>query len=1256
MHHANPARPTCPRSFFAIVGAWLLATVAATIALAVVACSGGNLADRDLVVTSYSPAQTAEDDAPLRVQFDRPVVGADAVGRPLDAPPVALAPVAAVHAHWLDRQTLVVVPDAPLRPLTRYQLALTGDLARRTGGFHLSFVNHPLAVEAISGVDLHRLPALPALPIQFNQEVAVSDVIGHCAIRGEVGDPPIALVTDEPAGDAAATLTVRPAAALAQGTDYSLVCDGLTGAGGDAPIAEAYSASLHTYPALAVAKVGPAGYDVPADEVDFQVQLSTPVSLDAIRTALTIHPAVSGFDNGWLDKTGTVYRVTADLKTKTAYALTLKKGLTDLYGQKLAADSVHTFHTGDGKPRLVVQTGIYAVEPSQGGYPVWTRNVKSFAVDCAAVPAAKVVALLTSSMDYDPWYDAQDTSVSWKKLGLRDKSRTVSIDQPKNNWHLSRLDLRDACGGTSARGLYLAAMSSPDVKEDPDQPWRYHPSRRILANVTDLGILTKAGTASGLVWVTSIATGKPVAGAKVSIYTPQGRLAHRGTTDKDGILRTPGTTTLLRQPGARDKDDFEEDPEEDFWSYRSQRLIVVVERAGDLGVVDGNWANGIQTWNFGVPEDRRSGDTRIRGFIQSDRGIYRPGETVHFKGIVREIEVGAEPVVPGKSRVAITVEDARGQSVYTAKKRLSRFGGFHFDLPLPEAASLGDYYVRATIKGQTFHERFSVEEFRKVTYELKLRGAKRQTRLGGPVRFDLGADYLFGAPVAGAKVNWSVERRAHDLEFADYPEYGFSDWAARGEDYWSRWDRSSYSSYLTDGEGKTDGKGKMSIRVRDPQLEFDGPQDYILNAQVTDETDQTVSKTTVVTAHKTDFYVGLHTQEYVQAVGMPFSVNVVALSPEGKRVATKAKLSLIRQDYQCTYSDGYRAYRTCKAVHKVALERDIDIPATGVGTEPIMPEHAGEYFIRVDTKDGHGNPVASSDYVWILGKGEAFWSGDESARMSLIASKRAYQPGETARLVPRTGLTDATALVTLERNGILEAKVVHLARASEGILDPAHRSPRAQRLRHGGDGHRPLRSRRRQAPALQDGHGRPEGLPRRPPAEGRGRHRARRVSPGRRGEGHDHRDLRRQAGRRRGVAVGRRRGRAAADRLQDARPDEELLRQLGHGHRQLDQLEPHRPPRRPVGDRSGRGRRLRRRRRAGRALALRPVGLLGAGAGHRRPRHDRLPLRGPRQPDRVPPDGSGGRRRQSLRLRRPAHHGQEAAPARAGAAAFPDRP
>ena len=93
----------------------------------------------------------------------------------------------------------------------------------------------------------------------------------------------------------------------------------------------------------------------------------------------------------------------------------------------------------------------------------------------------------------------------------------------------------------------------------------------------------------------------------------------------------------------------------------------------------------------------------------------------------------------------------------------------------------------------------------------------------------------------------------------------------------------------------------------------------------------------------------------------------------------------------------------------------------------------GEYIIRIDGTDSRGNKVSASEYVWVLGKGRAYWSGDESARMSLITSKESYRPGETARLVPRTNLENSTALVTLERNGVLEAFVKKLGSPNEGI-------------------------------------------------------------------------------------------------------------------------------------------------------------------------------------------------------------------------------
>ena len=75
---------------------------------------------------------------------------------------------------------------------------------------------------------------------------------------------------------------------------------------------------------------------------------------------------------------------------------------------------------------------------------------------------------------------------------------------------------------------------------------------------------------------------------------------------------------------------------------------MVTARAGDdLAVLDTNWNNGIQNWNFGVdrgsPAEASSG---VRGFLHSDRGLYRPGDTVHLRGLVRALDRPAAMSVP----------------------------------------------------------------------------------------------------------------------------------------------------------------------------------------------------------------------------------------------------------------------------------------------------------------------------------------------------------------------------------------------------------------------------------------------------------------------------------------------------------------------------------------------------------------------------------------------------------------------------------
>jgi hypothetical protein len=996
---------------------WL--RVSAAFALFGLGGCGGDPPKREVQVMSYSPTGAIDSAETITIRFDKPVVAAAQVAQPIDPSALAVVPAFPWKGYWHDTRTLVIDPTAPLASSTKYTVKLAGELGAKSGNFKLEFVHDPIAVEGVWGVDPEMLAPDGKVPISFNQPVAPADAAQHCKLTGDGKDTALAAAAGEPA----ANVALQPAKPLVPGGRYLLTCAGITGAGGNTPLAAAYTLDVRARPLLAVTQIMPGGHDVPADEATLVFTFSTPVTLDAARKAITSSPRIPNLRAGYLSGDGTEYKVTADLDTETDYTIRIAK-LTDTFGQSLAKPVVHAFRTGNALPRISMERGIYALEASAKGYPVWTRNVGKFEVECGQVPKERLVKVLTTDMNYDPWGgNNDDEPIDWKAIKVRGKTARLKT-AGRNKWRLTELDLGKLCG-TQPRGVFLADVRSDEVEPDGAYPWQ--PRRnRVLANVTDMGVLIKTGVTSGLVWVTALSSGQPVAGAKVTIYTPQGKAVHEGVTDADGLVRVPGSTTLLKQKATHTEDEYE-----DWDSYRSQRLIAIVEKEGDLAVVDGNWANGIQLWNFGVPEDRRGGAVKVRGFIQSDRGLYRPGERVHFKGIVREIATGRAPRVPAKTAVAVEVQDSRGQTVLTKKTQLSEFGGFAFDLQLGAEASLGDYYVTASVADQIFREKFSVEEFRPATFELGLRSRKPNPRPGDRLTFDVDAKYLFGAPVAGAKVEWGLRKRPHDVRFAGYAQYTFS---ADPRAWWWYARETDYGEFIADGDGTTNASGKLTIAARDSARKFTGPIDYILSANVTDASDQTMGKSVVITAHKTDFYLGMHANEYVQAVGMPFGINIVALDPNGKQVATKATLSFIQTRHACTWTDhGARGAYHCDAKDYTMLTREIELAAAGSHTERIYPTEPGDYVVKVEAKDARGNVVAAASELWVIGKGQAFWSGDEGDRMSLVASKQSYVPGETARLVAMTNIEKPTALITIERDGILDARVKKLGSAAEGL-------------------------------------------------------------------------------------------------------------------------------------------------------------------------------------------------------------------------------
>ena len=240
------------------------------------------------------------------------------------------------------------------------------------------------------------------------------------------------------------------------------------------------------------------------------------------------------------------YTVTTDLDANTSYRL---RGLADRDGQRIAAPVTVALRTGNARPRLSVAGGLQVVPPD--GLSVWSRDVAAFTVDCAVLCGDKLSAVLAGG-----------------DLPARPRLFTLAA---RTTWQRTGVDPAEACGQPAgARGVYIATIHADAAGGE-----------RVIANATDSAVLVRPG----LVWVTSLATGFPVAGARVTLVTPAGVPVHADLTNADGLVKPPALP----------------------------RVLAIVDKGSDVAVVDPGESG--TAWNTGAPPPtpmRRSPPTTSR--------------------------------------------------------------------------------------------------------------------------------------------------------------------------------------------------------------------------------------------------------------------------------------------------------------------------------------------------------------------------------------------------------------------------------------------------------------------------------------------------------------------------------------------------------------------------------------------------------------------------------------------------------------------
>lgn len=1027
---------------------WMLAFAAWLCAGAWLGCDRGpkpGLSLQVVVVGNGAPGERAKR---IDVVFDRSMVGPEALGAALkpESAPFRLTPEVPGTLRWREDRRLSFEPAEPLPRSTAFVVTVPkgtrapDDVGLREAHEHAFETERlTLATELVRDFKLpdpkRWATSTQKLKLSFNQPVAPPRVVSGCRFSSADGalNVGVELVAGE--GAPREQLEVSPREALRADTAFRFACDSsLAPVEGPLPLATVEQAAVaqaageangeaptgrldfRTFGPFRAEGISPSGQAVSPDETKVAVRFSTPPVLLEPGHPIQVSPrpeAVSELAS--VNGSELVTRVTG-LAPHTEYTVSVPAGIHDAFGQRLAEPFTARFTTGSVVPGYALDTGSWSVEASREGYVAWTRNVASVEVLAASLSEEQLFSVLPSLN----WWDREAVDLAGSKLPFVKK-----VLQPQgepNRWNQLLLSPKELLGDAAGKGrFHYLASRSPQVMDqyETDDNGKPLPQgyREVLLNVTNLGVTSKLSGNSGLVWVTRLSDGAGQPGAEVVVRERSGAVLWRGTTGADGTVSLPGRAALLgKLPGksAAQPEGMEEEME-----GGELRLLIFARHGDDATFVDPDAAGRFSSWSFGVQNDTVPKELALRGFLHSDRGLYRPGDTVHLRGLARLLKLNGGLFVPAQAEAEVTVSDPRDQELVRRKIPLSRFGGFSFDHVLSEVAPLGDYRIRARLPHGEFSETFTVEEFRPATFEVELTAQQQQAFAGEPLSLSSLGRYFYGAPVRSADVALRVHSRARDVQFSGYEDYSFMHQPSRYESTRPYGEE----AFITEQTSKLNAEGRAKYEVPLPAEQFVSPSTLLISATVQDETNQTVSANLTLPLHQTRMYLGVDSGGWVAEEKKPQRVRFVALSTDGRPVSAATKFSVEKQSWSCAWERwGYLGSYRCEPKPELVSAGPLSIKASGPLEHSVTYPGPGEYLLKLEGVDAQNRPVRASRSVWVYGSGESEWRADDSGRFKIIADKKEYRVGDTAKLILQAPTRGARALITVERDGVLSRR------------------------------------------------------------------------------------------------------------------------------------------------------------------------------------------------------------------------------------------
>ena len=1012
-----------------------------------------------LRVLRATPSNEAGPASVIAVSFDRPVAGS--LDRSVDPKEIfTIAPATQGKLEWRDPITLRFTPAGLLVPGTSYTVTIAPtfeamDGSRLEGAYQYSFrVRGPeVLASSVSRGESRYLPpdARFSLVVSAPVEAAVVErsvflefsascsirtvrvrMTGQRDIREEDGweyREAGGWERNRSVDNLRRVVELAPVAPLPRGCEGELVAP---------PRLDREEAgdprrfSLATYGNFWMKEAGCPWDDCPTGPV--QVSFTTPVRGSEVMKWIRLQPAAPFTVNDTLEERAN-WILDVELAPRKGYAVVADTGIRDIFGQKLGCGPTAprcdagvpkavAFFTPGYSPTVDYPFGRLVVE-REGFRTLAVRhiNVDTLVALIAPVPDSLAAAFLArSEWGWDDLWPRVSRNAVTRKYPVRneeDHARIYGIPIPLHN-----------AQRPGSPTLLAVRVSSPNMPVAEGAERYLGPLA--LIQVTDLGVHARIGVQEGVVWVTGASDGKSRSGARIQLRDVKGRVLATAVTDTQGLARLRG----YQAPPS---------PTQDEQGMGSNlEAIVVATYGSDRAVAAINqYDPDLSPWRFNVGSAWQQERVPVAGAVFTERGIYRPGEPVYAKAIIRRGALGALRTPARGDSLRWTFQDREGGNLLQRTVAVSRFGTSDQTYRLPVDIPLGDYSVAVHFKWQNEWLELStasyrVAEYRPPEFLVAVTADSGPLYAGDKVEASIEARYLFGAPMARAAVGWTARIASVSGWETNIP--GLAEYYVGETGYW--WEEGSGQmgvTVLASGTDTLDGSGRFQLEVPLTADLKGKTARATVQAVVTDVNRQAVGSAASVLVHPADFYLGARPQgtDYFWKEGTPQRIAVVAAAPTGQLIGgVKVQGAIIRREW-------HRVHRERAGMAEQIGEWVMDTVAAcnlTTGTAPVncsfTPDKGGIYVVALNSKDSRGRAVTTSFSRWTTGSDWVPWNDENQFKMDVVADRSRYSVGDTATVLFASPFTDTEAWITVEREGLIEQRRLRLTTGSTTLKFP----------------------------------------------------------------------------------------------------------------------------------------------------------------------------------------------------------------------------